>query len=117
MLRHRHAVTAATATGRSPPWRGLVSAEFPSADWSALAPTHSPLKSMGVSARPPTASSKQAKRKNNTHPHILLSTMTVHSIINARRAPAPTSVAKSAVTKRKADAKDVAAGATSAIAA
>jgi len=56
---------------------------------------------MGLRHGRPRQGSQQAKRKNNTHPHILLSTMTVHSIINARLRPAPTSVAKSAVTKRK----------------
>jgi hypothetical protein len=44
--------------------------------------------------------SQQTKRKNNTHAHILLPN-DFHMDTNARVRPAPTSIAKSPVTKRK----------------
>jgi len=54
---------------------------------------------MGVSAT--AANGKAASRQNERTTRIRMSTMVIRSIINARLRPAPTSVAKSAVTKRK----------------
>jgi len=51
--------------------------------------THSPLKSMGVSAT--AANGKAASRQNERTTRIRMSTMVIRSIINARLRPAPTS--------------------------